>query len=613
MHRKQQRFPAVAVGEQTPSMPATSADPSHLDDYVGAAAEGTRRLATAAGELRTALDALRASEGRAAFLADVPEVDLDLTFLGRRWEGVATWLDGVSRAFAAADTGSGGPLTLDDTVLAVGPGRWAPPEVDALVRDGRVIVDTGSGDDTVRVLDGPDGLVVVVNGRSYRFASGEVLLRTGTGDDSVGDAPLVTPPTGDGFAVDGGAGDDLLVVSGGAAVVSGGRGNDTIRGGAGDDRLLGGEGDDRIEGGAGEDRAIGGDGDDVIDGHGGDDWITGGAGDDLLYGEDGDDLLLGGDGRDHVDGGAGDDTIGGDAGADVLSGGMDDDVVDGGQGADVVYAGPGDDHVRGGAGADDLHVEPGDVVADAARSDEVWEVPVDVTLLADITIEAPSRPVYERILSDLVTLASTVAGARLLDGLRGVAITVAAHHPDPETDAGMPTDAYYPDIDLVLYRRDDDEAGFAADPGSALAYSPLVSLHHELAHAYDDAHGTAVEGAYLGDDVEQIPTDVREDGRIRVLDRDRDGRVSPDELREVLDDDDDGRLSDDELDLDGDGEIDAGDGWVTNRERVTVGLPIDHDHNPTTPDVPAGEVGRGPGLDENTLRHELGVPRRDAY
>ncbi|QYG93773.1 hypothetical protein HC251_15970 [Iamia sp. SCSIO 61187] len=181
-----------------------------------AAGEGTGRLAAAAGELRAALDAFRASAGRSTFLADVPEVDLDLTFLGRRWERLATWLDGVSRAFAAADGGSGGTLTLDDSVLAVGPGRWAPPEVEALVRDGRLVVDTGSGDDRVWVLDGPDGLVVVVNGRSYRFTgtSGEVLVRTGTGNDTVGDVPFVTPPTGDGFAVDGGAGDDLLVVTG---------------------------------------------------------------------------------------------------------------------------------------------------------------------------------------------------------------------------------------------------------------------------------------------------------------------------------------------------------------------------------------------------------------
>ncbi|QYG93772.1 hypothetical protein HC251_15965 [Iamia sp. SCSIO 61187] len=396
-------------------------------------------------------------------------------------------------------------------------------------------------------------------------------------------------------------------------MIRGGRGNDTVRGGAGDDRLLGGEGDDRIEGGAGDDRAHGGEGDDVVDGHGGDDWVEGGGGDDLLHGEDGDDLLAGGDGRDHVDGGFGADTLRGGAGADVLSGGMDDDVVDGGLGADVVYAGPGADHVHGGAGADDLHVEPGDVVADAGRTDEVREAPVDLTLLADITVEPPSGPVYQRILSDLVTLASTVAGARLLEGLRGVAVTVASHHPDPAIDAGMPTDAFDGDIDLVLYRLGDDEAGFGADPGRVLSYSPLVALHHELVHAYDDAHGIEVDGAYLGEDAEQIPTEVTVDGRLVVLDRDRDGQVDHGELLEVLDDDGDGDLSDDELDLDDDGEVDAGDGWVLNTERVTVGLPVDHDHDPTTPDVPAGEEGRGTGLDENTLRDELGVPRRDAY
>lgn len=88
-------------------------------------------------------------------------------------------------------------------------------------------------------------------------------------------------PGGGGIVADGGAGDDLILLSPQIdtdAELYGGAGNDLIRGGGGDDR---------------------------IDGEGGDDWLFGGHGNDRLYGGPGNDWLFGGPGLDFLDGGDG--------------------------------------------------------------------------------------------------------------------------------------------------------------------------------------------------------------------------------------------------------------------------------------------------------------------
>ena len=554
-------------------MTTTSADPDDLTVYVDAAAGGTARLATAAAELRSALDAFRASEGREVFLADVPEVDLDLSFLARRWDRLSGWIAGVARAFREADEGEGGPLTLEDRALDGRAGRYVAPEVEVIERGGRMVFDTGVGGDDVVVRDRGDVLVLTVNGTEHTFTldpDDEVLVRLAAGVD--GAAAI---DARDGLVLDGGSGEDALAVIGGRGglVLRGGAGADWLRGGAGADRLLGGEGDDDIEGGAGDDRIIGGDGDDVLDGNDGDDWISAGEGEDLVHGEAGRDVLAGSGGRDHVDGGSGVDHVDGGEGDDVLAGGEGHDTVAGAGGDDVTYAGPGHDLVTGGAGADALHVERDDGVADATASDGVHRAGVDLALLDAITVDVEG-PLADRIRADLVTLASTAAGARLLASLEGHEITVVGPGYLPEGG-----DAYDASSNVLQYDPRDDEAGFgpagADRPPGSLSYSPLLSLAHELIHASHDVNGTRIDGIYQGTDENQRDTD-------------RDGVVEPS----------------------GPGR----DAPVPNEERAAVGLPVDPDGDPTTPDVPAGVVaGRDVGVTENEVRDELGLEHRGRY
>jgi Ca2+-binding RTX toxin-like protein len=557
-------------------MTTTSADPDDLVTYVEVAGDGTTRLTAAAADLRGALDAFRVSEGRSVFLADVPEVDLDLSFLARRWDRLAGWLDLVAQAFTDADEGEGGTLTLDDQALAGRAGRYVAVEVEAIERDGRLILDTGVGHDDVVIDDRGGHLVVSVNGTTYMFdlaTDDGVLVRLGAGDDLARTLAGADRPTRPGLVLDGGSGDDQLVVAGGSAVLRGGSGDDELAGGDGADRLLGGTGADDIVGHGGDDRIIGAGGDDTLDGNAGDDWVSAGAGDDLVYGETGADLLTGGGGRDHLDGGGDVDHVDGGSDDDVLSGGGGADTVGGGTGDDVAYAGPGHDLVTGGSGADAVHVEPDDVVGDATDDDTVHRMEVDLSLLDAVTVDV-AGPLADRIRSDLVTLASTEAGSRLLASLRGRQVTVVG--PGTFVEEG---DLYHGAFDAVQYDPRDDEAGFGAAgadrPADRLSYSPLVSLAHELIHASHDVTGTRVDGIYSGPDLNQLDTD-------------RDGVVEePGE---------------------------HGDAPVANEERATVGLPVDHDEDPSTPDVPASAAVEGiVDVTENDLRDELGLETRGRY
>ncbi|MEV6225116.1 M91 family zinc metallopeptidase [Nocardia fluminea] len=88
--------------------------------------------------------------------------------------------------------------------------------------------------------------------------------------------------------------------------------------------------------------------------------------------------------------------------------------------------------------------------------------------------------------------------------------------------------------------------------------TPSVVLYHEMAHANDFAHGTFRGGTYEGQDT-----------------------------------------------------IDSNAGGIRDGERVAVGLPIDHDNNPSTPEQVVTE--HPTALTENAMRAELGLPLREHY
>lgn len=123
----------------------------------------------------------------------------------------------------------------------------------------------------------------------------------------------------------------------------------------GDEEL---DGSLEIHGGASVDDLAGGHIGEELAGHGGDDQLNGREGTDLLYGGVGTDTLTGGEG--------GDDLVGG-GGYDVLDGGEGDDSLDGGNGGDDLYGGAGADFLYGGGGFQNRFVY-GDVTESSSFS-----------------------------------------------------------------------------------------------------------------------------------------------------------------------------------------------------------------------------------------------------
>ncbi|MFY1689810.1 M91 family zinc metallopeptidase [Plantactinospora sp. WMMB782] len=445
-------------------------------------------------------------------------------FSAAEWDAISTQWDSVS-------SGTAEPFTLPAEVTGV----------SVLMVDGRAVVNTGPGNDNVRVTRDPaTGQVVVeVNGVAYRYPEGTpVTIRAGEGNDTV-EVP---------------AGTNLSLT------LLGGDGSDKLRGGDGDERIVGLHGDDTISGGAGNDYASAGSGRDYADGQGGDDLLAGGRGDDVVYGLSGNDNIAGGEGGDYLEGATGDDTVHGGAGRDIVSGGRDNDRLDGGSGDDVVYAGHGRDTVSGGGGADTAYRQDEDQVAGVRQ-----DIRIEVSDAAHyIKIDGPAE-FQERVRADLDMMRASPVGQQMLaemDDIRNDSAAVAADWP-------VLGDIAYQGNPLVIVA-DANKASYSTNwvlgEDYKVSYSPerlstapsnerppVVGLFHELAHVYDFGNDTSASGTHQG------PDDV----------------------------------------------------GVKNSERQAVGLPIDEDDDPSTPDqVDPDHPYR---YTENALRDELGLPKRTSY
>ncbi|MDQ4052111.1 MAG: M91 family zinc metallopeptidase [Actinomycetota bacterium] len=418
-----------------------------------------------------------------------------------------------------------------------------PTEADTtgVITDGnRTIINTGAGDDSVTVYVDPftGEKIVIVNGEVHRFPAGqEITIRGGGGNDTI-DVPS-------------GMDIDLTII--------GSEGDDKISGGEGDDTILGLDGDDQVDADDGNDRVSGGAGRDYLDGQQGDDTLDGGDGDDTVYGLDGDDTLIGGEGRDYLEGGDGDDDLRGRDGADILSGGNDDDVIRGGTGDDVSYAGRGEDTTYGGAGTDTAHNEHGDLNLGGVENTVRVEIP-DTTYF--IKIEG-SQDFVDRIEADIDMLRSSPAGQQMLEnlqqnhddsgflGMNKDSLTIREYH-DPSDPNNSTASHSGNDYEININHRLDD---LRIGGGTTVEGPPIAVLYHELAHVYDYANETSMDGDYHGDD--------------------QDNQGTP------------------------------------NDERQAAGLPVDHDDDPSTPEII--DPDHPYQYTENGLRDEMGADHRDHY
>lgn len=180
----------------------------------------------------------------------------------------------------AVDTGAG-----DDTIK-VGDGAY---DIDAGTGDDRIIREAGTtADDANSVIDAGDGIDTYVAG-SGLGADHTVDLAASRLDHAGNDrgdllnfenvalensAASVKGDSKDNTITARGTQDNSLSGGDGNDSIDGGGGNDNLHGDAGRDTLIGGDGNDTLDGGQGDDQLTGGDGDDVFVYSGGHDTIT---------------------------------------------------------------------------------------------------------------------------------------------------------------------------------------------------------------------------------------------------------------------------------------------------------------------------------------------------
>jgi hypothetical protein len=524
-------------------VPTSSAEPGKLLAFETATNDALAGLYDPALTLMSALHAVRIDADAQRFVPEVPYLGsdvLDLYGIGRH---LASWVGDVGRAFQAADTDGDG--RVDDSALGSVP-RLGNGTFTVMDVNGRVVIDTGDGDDQVTVVAVPGGVRITVNGVEQVLtgvAASTVIVRLGGGNDTIE------------------IGTDVDV-------------HFTLEGQTGSDRLEGGAGDDTIRGGA--DR-------DYLDGFSGDDDLDGGDGHDVVYAGDGDDTVRGGSGRDYLDAGQGADTVLGGTEADIVSGGGGGDRLDGQGGDDVVYAGGGDDRITDHHGTNQAYVQPGSDTTDYVMGRSTTAtVTVDLSgLPGDSALRIEGSPRFQqRILADLEMLRSSPEGRAMLlalddihEGTKAIAadwpvLGGIAYQGDTITIREFPgTDnstSSYEGAPFDLWRSNEIRQSRAITEMYGGSYTPhptdiawqevppVVVLFHEMAHQYDFGYETALDGTY----------------------------PEP-------------------------------NGPVNNLERQAVGLPVDHDGDPGTPE----QVDPDHPLTytENGLRDEMGLPDRTTY
>jgi len=245
-------------------------------------------------------------------------------------------------------------------------------------------------------------------------------------------------------------------------------------------------------------------------------------------------------------------------------GGRGSDTLNGGDGDDAITSGEGKDQVQGGAGRDTLYTKRGDtLLGDEGEQADDTVTRMNLNTRNDAGQVLGSSIVLEgdeafqaRVRSDLDTLRSLPAGREMLLALdnSGRTTTIRQAQAGKGSSASAETKA-------DAWLKDDGTPGTGTN--ATVQYNltrsvndkgvedwqkrpPIAGLFHELVHAYNFVTGTLVKDP-------------------------------------------------------------KGHKGAHYRELAAVGLPYDHDKDPSTPDQHPGH------LNENQLREQLGVPARLEY
>lgn len=386
--------------------------------------------------------------------------------------------------------------------------------------------------------------------------------------------------------------------------INSGGGADYLAVGGVDSRIITGPGDDTVKITSGNCYLDTGSGDDSVR-------ITG-FGSTRVYAGEGDDSIRAGNGLTFIDGGPNDDIIVGGSGHNILSGGEHNDSIQAGSGSNAIYTGTGNDRVTQLKPTDKAYANERSTLHaldgqerwdwlrdrlgnyDPAQLETIMEViqaigldTLDATRAPDsyagttgLIIEG--RPEYiARVEADLALIRNSPNGRLLLQALDRAAASgrqaVTIKYSEMENAQFLPSYqriTWHGPRGPITSRPDplaptlrDNQAGPPAYGGtvnynpqfSSRGLIPLISLYHELCHAYNAVTGTEV----LGETEETL-------GSQKAM--------------------------------------------TKNAERQAVGLPIDmepfdFDFDPSTPPTRTNPQA----FTENSLLKELGLPERRTY
>ncbi len=472
--------------------------------------------------------------------------------------------------------------------------KGAPPVAQVLVNDGNVKIEkvlsldidetgrtyvvaegiqltTTNRADRISLHAGADGQVHArINGKHYELpiTRGDMdqtlVIKTRGGDDSISIDPAINVAV-DIFASDG---------------------NDHIRAGGGITRVFAGKGNDVVCMGGGKGLAFGGDGDDLMFAGTGSAVISGGRGRDSMFagqgpqtrtlylsGDQDEDDLHGGDGKVILNGGSGNDKLVGYRRTTMYTGNGEDSVYSAHK-ADLIYA-KNTDRIHNHSGAKVTEIRPSDA---GKRGFQIVGAPDFIERIENKMEELRASPAGQKLLEEMDKLAEKIGSPVI------IRTPYAVQYADAYWFDSKFVDTYDPEAEP----EDDDHApkyGFikeglagavatravvtirSTDNEDALGLSPLISLFHEMIHAYSGATGTQIPG---------YQPLIDDDGTPLVFE----GVPEREDIRELQ----------------------------------TVGLPhsgeaFDFDNDPSTPPTTKNPYP----FYENALREELGVPLRKRY